>query len=170
MRPGPAQQKERLHGWKIIGTIIFGAVVGALARLVLPGRQNISILVTVVLGILGALIGYFIYHSLGGGDTNGIDWIARIISIIVAAVLVVIYGTSPARSRSADRLRPHRSDEGPVPTRDGAFVRSERSPPRRTACCAAQADRPSRSIRRVCSSVSRANIRPSSARSAPGRL
>ena len=103
----------------IIGAIIVGAIVGALARLVLPGKQNITMLVTIVLGILGALIGYFIYHSLGGGDTEGIDWIALIIGIVVAAVLIVIYGTSPARSRSADRLRPQRSDEAPSPTGTG---------------------------------------------------
>ena len=42
----------------VIGTIIFGAIIGVLARLVLPGKQNISMLVTVILGILGALIGY----------------------------------------------------------------------------------------------------------------
>jgi uncharacterized membrane protein YeaQ/YmgE (transglycosylase-associated protein family) len=45
-----------------------------------------------VLGILGSLIGTFIYHSLGGGDTKGVDWIALIIGVIVAAVLIVIYG------------------------------------------------------------------------------
>jgi uncharacterized membrane protein YeaQ/YmgE (transglycosylase-associated protein family) len=77
----------------IIGAIIIGAIVGALARLVLPGKQNISVLITIVLGILGSLIGTFIYHSLGGGDTKGVDWIALIIGVIVAAVLIVIYGS-----------------------------------------------------------------------------
>ena len=71
----------------IIGTIIFGAIIGVLARVVLPGRQNISALVTV----LGALVGYYVWGAMGGGDTNGIDWIRWIISIIVAAVFVVIY-------------------------------------------------------------------------------
>ena len=42
----------------ILGLIVFGAVIGLLARIVLPGRQNISLVVTVILGILGALIGY----------------------------------------------------------------------------------------------------------------
>ncbi len=75
----------------IIGTIIFGAVIGVLARLVLPGRQNISVLMTIVIGIIGALIGYFVWGALGGGDTAGIDWIRWIISIIAAAVLVSLY-------------------------------------------------------------------------------
>ena len=75
----------------IIGTIIFGAIIGVLARVVLPGRQNISALVTVILGILGALVGYYVWGAMGGGDTGGIDWIRWIISIVVAAVFVVIY-------------------------------------------------------------------------------
>lgn len=75
----------------IIGTIIFGAIIGILARVVLPGRQNISALVTVILGILGALVGYYVWGAMGGSDTGGIDWIRWIISIIVAAVFVVVY-------------------------------------------------------------------------------
>ena len=45
----------------IIVTVILGAIIGALARLVLPGKQNISTLVTVILGILGALIGSWLW-------------------------------------------------------------------------------------------------------------
>jgi uncharacterized membrane protein YeaQ/YmgE (transglycosylase-associated protein family) len=77
----------------IIGIIIFGAIVGVLARLVLPGKQNISMAITVVIGIVGALIGYWLAALLGVNDTKGIDWIRDIISIIVAAVLVVAYGS-----------------------------------------------------------------------------
>lgn len=82
---------------EIIGTIIFGAVIGMLARLVLPGRQNISAIVTVILGVLGALIGYWLWGMMGGGDTSGIDWIRWIISIIVAVVLIAIYGAVTGR-------------------------------------------------------------------------
>ena len=82
---------------EIIGTIIFGAVIGILARLVLPGRQNISALVTVILGILGALIGYWLWGVMGGGETSGIDWIRWFISIIAAAILVSIYGAMTGR-------------------------------------------------------------------------
>ncbi|MFN8045557.1 MAG: GlsB/YeaQ/YmgE family stress response membrane protein [Dermatophilaceae bacterium] len=83
----------------IIGTIIFGAVIGILARLALPGRQTISAVVTVILGILGALIGYWVWGQIGSGDTNGIDWIRWIISIIAAAVLVVVYGLATGRKQ-----------------------------------------------------------------------
>ncbi len=89
----------------IIGTIIFGAVIGALARLVLPGKQNISIVMTIVLGIIGALIGYFLWGLISGdgftidSTTGGIDWIRWIISIVVAAILVSLYaGTAGRRS------------------------------------------------------------------------
>lgn len=75
----------------LIGIIIFGAVIGVLARLVLPGKQNISAVVTVILGILGALAGYYLWGAMGGGDTGGIDWIRWIISIALAALFVVIY-------------------------------------------------------------------------------
>jgi uncharacterized membrane protein YeaQ/YmgE (transglycosylase-associated protein family) len=75
----------------IIGTIVFGAVIGILARLVLPGRQRVSLLMTVVIGIIGALLGYWLAGLLGVNDTKGIDWIRWVISIAVAAVLVTAY-------------------------------------------------------------------------------
>jgi uncharacterized membrane protein YeaQ/YmgE (transglycosylase-associated protein family) len=75
----------------IIGVIIFGAVIGVLARLVLPGKQAVSVLVTVIIGIVGALLGYWIAAQLGVDSTKGIDWIRWVISIAVAAVLVVAY-------------------------------------------------------------------------------
>ena len=78
---------------EIIGTIIFGAVIGVLARLVLPGKQNISAIITVILGILGALIGYWLWGLVSDkGDTVGIDWIRWFISIAAAALFVVAYG------------------------------------------------------------------------------
>lgn len=85
----------------VIGTIIFGAVIGMLARLVLPGKQDINPIVTVILGILGALAGYYLWGLMGGGDTRGIDWIRWIISIIVAAALVAGYVAVTGRNRRA---------------------------------------------------------------------
>jgi uncharacterized membrane protein YeaQ/YmgE (transglycosylase-associated protein family) len=82
---------------EIIGVIIAGAIIGALARLVMPGRQGISILVTIILGILGVLIGYYLAAALGVAATNGIDWLRWIISIIVAVILIAIYGAVTGR-------------------------------------------------------------------------
>lgn len=84
----------------IIGTIIFGAVIGVLARLVVPGKQAMGWVITVVLGIAGALIGYWVWEGLlGKGDTSGIDWWRWIISIAAAAVLSLGY-TSLTRSKA----------------------------------------------------------------------
>ena len=85
--------------WEILGTIVFGAVIGVLARFVLPGRQNVNMLVTVILGVLGALIGYWLWGLIGGGDTTGIDWIRWFISIAAAAILVVAYEAVTGRKR-----------------------------------------------------------------------
>jgi uncharacterized membrane protein YeaQ/YmgE (transglycosylase-associated protein family) len=89
----------------IIVTVILGAVIGALARLVLPGRQNISTLMTVILGIIGALIGSWLWTGVfNKGDTSGIDWIALIMGVIVAAVLIVVYERMMAGRRTTNRV------------------------------------------------------------------
>ncbi len=78
----------------IIGTIVFGAIIGALARLVIPGRQPMGILITILIGVVGALAGYWIWGAIaddGNVNTSGIDWIRWVISIAVAVVLVLAY-------------------------------------------------------------------------------
>jgi uncharacterized membrane protein YeaQ/YmgE (transglycosylase-associated protein family) len=85
----------------IIGAIIGGLVIGALARLVLPGKQNISVLVTIVLGILGSLIGSWLVYQIGyGNDNGGFEIIPFIAGIVVAAILIVIYGNVTGRRTS----------------------------------------------------------------------
>jgi uncharacterized membrane protein YeaQ/YmgE (transglycosylase-associated protein family) len=86
------------YGW--IGTIIFGAIIGLLGKFVAPGdKDNIPIWLTVILGIVGALIGYWIWGAVSNkGDTSGIDWIRWLISIVVAAVLVMIASTVMGRN------------------------------------------------------------------------
>jgi uncharacterized membrane protein YeaQ/YmgE (transglycosylase-associated protein family) len=85
----------------IIGLIIAGIIIGALARLFMPGRQAIGMIATIVVGIIGTLVGYWIAAALGVEETNGIDWIRWIISIIVAVVLVAI--TAGIMSRNDHR-------------------------------------------------------------------
>ncbi|HET8616509.1 MAG TPA: GlsB/YeaQ/YmgE family stress response membrane protein [Actinomycetales bacterium] len=84
----------------IIGLIIAGIIIGALARLFMPGRQAIGIIATIIVGIIGTLIGYWIAAALGVEQTNGIDWIRWIISIIVAIVLVAITASFMGRSNN----------------------------------------------------------------------
>jgi uncharacterized membrane protein YeaQ/YmgE (transglycosylase-associated protein family) len=77
----------------ILAALVAGAIVGPLARLVLPGRQHMGVLLTVVLGAIGSLIGAFIYYKATGvSDTKGIDWISGLIGVVVAAALIVGYG------------------------------------------------------------------------------
>lgn len=85
----------------ILGTIVFGAVIGALARLVVPGKQNISLLATVIIGIVGALIGYWIWG--GPANDNSID-VKRWITSIAAAVLLVLAYVAIAGRRSGPRV------------------------------------------------------------------
>ncbi|GAB3914993.1 membrane protein [Microlunatus endophyticus] len=85
----------------ILGTIIAGLVVGVLARVVLPGRQAYGWIVTILLGIAGALIGYWLADQLGVAQTRGIDWIRWILSVAVAAVLSVIFSAITKRRKAA---------------------------------------------------------------------
>ena len=86
----------------IISAIVVGAIIGALGRLAVRGRQNISVVVTILIGIGAALIGTFIAQALGVGDTNGIDWIKLVIQVVLAAIGVSIYAgrsNTPSVSR-----------------------------------------------------------------------
>jgi uncharacterized membrane protein YeaQ/YmgE (transglycosylase-associated protein family) len=70
----------------IITAIVIGAIIGALGRLVLPGRQPIGVLLTVGIGIVAALIGTAIAQSVGVATTDGVDWIELVFQIGLAAV------------------------------------------------------------------------------------
>ena len=76
----------------IISAIIVGLIIGALARLVMPGQQNIGIIMTIVLGILGSLIGSWLTYQFGYSNANG-GWevIPFIVGIVVAIVLIAAY-------------------------------------------------------------------------------
>ena len=83
----------------IISPIVIGAIIGALARFVLPGRQAIGILLTIVIGILGALIGTWLAQQVGVATTDGIDWIEILFQIGVAAVgVALVSGFSSRRT------------------------------------------------------------------------
>jgi len=75
----------------IISAIVVGLIVGALGRLVVPGRQDMSIWLTIAIGIVAALIGSLIASALGVGDTRGIDWIKLIIQVALAAAGVALF-------------------------------------------------------------------------------
>ena len=69
----------------ILGAIIVGLIVGALARLVMPGKQNIGVIMTIVLGALGSFLGSWLVYSLGYSNSNGgFEIIPFLVGIIVA--------------------------------------------------------------------------------------
>lgn len=78
----------------ILGYIVVGAIVGVIARFLVPGDDPMGIIGTIVLGIVGALIGGWAAGALFE-ETAGVDWIAA----IVAAVLVVLAWRALAGNR-----------------------------------------------------------------------
>jgi uncharacterized membrane protein YeaQ/YmgE (transglycosylase-associated protein family) len=74
----------------IITAIIIGAIIGFVGRLVAPGRQNIPIWLTILVGIVAAFIGTWIAGMFNVADTGGIDWIELILQIVVAAIGVTV--------------------------------------------------------------------------------
>ncbi|SNS56980.1 hypothetical protein SAMN06893096_105119 [Geodermatophilus pulveris] len=89
---------------EIIGLIIAGLIIGLLGKFVAPGaKDNTPIWLTILCGIGGVLIGYYVSGALGVAATPGIDWMRWIISIILAAVLVVAASTLTGRNSRAIR-------------------------------------------------------------------
>ncbi|HEY2793121.1 MAG TPA: hypothetical protein VGJ28_12215, partial [Micromonosporaceae bacterium] len=68
----------------IISSIVIGAVLGALARFILPGKQNISIPTTIIAGMAAAFVGWAIAAIFGFNDTKGFDWWERILQVVLA--------------------------------------------------------------------------------------
>ena len=84
----------------IITAIIVGLIVGALGRLVIPGRQNISILLTMVIGVVAALLGTVLANAIGiSTDTPGVDWGELLCQVLLAAIGVgIVAGVSGRRT------------------------------------------------------------------------
>lgn len=74
----------------MIGFIIFGLVVGAVARLLVPGRQGLSLLATLALGLVGSVVGGVVANALGTGDIFELNFLGSVIAIATAVVLIVI--------------------------------------------------------------------------------
>jgi uncharacterized membrane protein YeaQ/YmgE (transglycosylase-associated protein family) len=72
----------------LLGQALFGLVVGALAKLIMPGRDSGGIIVTMLLGVVGSLLGTFVGRALWGGPDYSSGWIT---SILGALVVLAIY-------------------------------------------------------------------------------
>lgn len=85
----------------IITIVVVGLIAGAIARLVVPGKQDISILMTIVLGIVGSLVGGFLGYLLFGKDsTDGFLQPAGIIGSVIGAIIVLLLWIRFGSSRS----------------------------------------------------------------------
>jgi len=93
----------------VILALIVGAIIGVVARLVMPGKQDIGMVVTVLIGALGGLVGsavasHFGYHNANGG----IAWIPFFTGVGAAVVLIAIYESLTGR-RGGSRMMGRRT-------------------------------------------------------------
>ena len=89
--------------FQILGLIVVGAIIGVLARLIVPGKQRISMVMTVVLGIVGAIIGGLIAHALGIGEITELNVGGFLLAVVAAVLLVGVYAGVSGRSNRAVR-------------------------------------------------------------------
>jgi len=73
---------------QILGLILIGIVIGVLARLVLPGRQHIGVLMTILLGIGGAVVGGVVASAIGEGDIFELNFVGTVVGIIAAVAMI----------------------------------------------------------------------------------
>jgi uncharacterized membrane protein YeaQ/YmgE (transglycosylase-associated protein family) len=83
----------------IIMALIVGLIIGALGRLVVPGKQNIPIWLTMVIGVVAALLGTVIAKAVGVNDTKGVDWIELLFQVVLAAIGVALVAGVGSRRR-----------------------------------------------------------------------
>ena len=74
----------------MIGFIVFGLVVGIVARWIVPGRQELSLGMTVLLGVIGSIVGGIVANALGTGDIWELNFIGSVVAIMASVVLIVI--------------------------------------------------------------------------------
>ena len=85
----------------ILSAILIGVVIGVLARLVVPGKQRIGVLLTIGVGILGTFLGTALARAIGlPTQTSGVDWLELLCQVLVAAVGVAILSAAMGRRRS----------------------------------------------------------------------
>jgi uncharacterized membrane protein YeaQ/YmgE (transglycosylase-associated protein family) len=98
---GLRRRKKETLVFQILGLIVVGAIIGVLARLIVPGKQHISMVMTVVLGIVGAIIGGLI-GGLINDSTNifELNVLGFILAVVAAVVLVGLYAGMAGRNRA----------------------------------------------------------------------
>jgi uncharacterized membrane protein YeaQ/YmgE (transglycosylase-associated protein family) len=75
----------------ILSWIVFGLIAGVLAKLIMPGKDPGGVIVTILIGVAGALIGGFIANALGYGRVSGFDFRSFLIAIVGSLILLALY-------------------------------------------------------------------------------
>lgn len=83
----------------MIGFIVAGLVIGILARIIIPGDQNLGVVGTILVGLAGSVIGGLIANALGTGDIFELNVIGFIAAVISAVVLIGIVTAASGRRR-----------------------------------------------------------------------
>jgi uncharacterized membrane protein YeaQ/YmgE (transglycosylase-associated protein family) len=90
----------------MIGFVVFGLVVGFLARAVIPGKQRLTLGTTLVLGLIGSVVGGLVANALGTGDILELNFIGSVVAVAAAVVLIVVGDRVGAiKHRGDDRRR-----------------------------------------------------------------
>ncbi len=93
----------------IIGFLVFGLIVGLLARLLLPGRQKIGLPLTLLLGVVGSLIGGLIATKIGSGSYTELNVVGAIAAVVASvALLAAAESAGLGRGDKRDRLEDSR--------------------------------------------------------------
>ncbi len=85
----------------MIGFIVAGLVIGALARLIKPGKQNLSLLMTLLLGLVGSVIGGLIASALGTGDIWELNVLGFVLAVVAAVLLIGVAEGMSGRKTNA---------------------------------------------------------------------
>lgn len=74
----------------MIGFLVFGLVVGLLARLFVPGHQHLGLPATLALGVVGSLVGGMLANALGTGDIFELNVLGSVVAVVTAAVIIAV--------------------------------------------------------------------------------
>jgi uncharacterized membrane protein YeaQ/YmgE (transglycosylase-associated protein family) len=111
----------------IILALIVGAIIGLVARLVMPGKQDIGMVTTVLIGALGGLIGSVVASQFGYHNANGgVAWIPFFIGVAAAVVLIAIYESVMGR-RTRTGIMGRRGGTGIMGRRGGTGIMGRRT-------------------------------------------
>ena len=84
----------------MIGFLVAGLVIGALARLIKPGRQHLSIVMTLLLGLAGSLVGGVVANALGTGGLFELNVVGFVVAVIAAVLLIGVAEGMSGRTRT----------------------------------------------------------------------